>query len=117
LHNILPKYNGLDIVGNFVNDYGTDPTVDDDSDVEMEEDPYMVDVDANVDVVHPIEIQPEVQVGYAEKKGLLFMHHKYACNEGNIRWLKHAAVCHPFANRDPYGEPGPWRAGVHIAND
>ena len=80
LHNMLLKYNGLDTIGNFANDYGTDPTVDDDSDVEMEEDPHMVDVDANVDVVHPIEIEPEVQVGYAEKKGLLFMHHKYACN-------------------------------------
>ena len=36
--------------------------VDDDSDVEMEEDPDMVDVDANMDVIHPIEIEPEVQV-------------------------------------------------------
>ncbi len=68
LHNMLLKHNGLDTIGNFVNDYGTDPTADDDSDVEMEEDPLIEDIGANVDVVLPIEMEPEVQVGYAEKK-------------------------------------------------
>ena len=113
---MLLKYNGLDTIGNFMNDYGTDPTADDDSDVEMEEDPHMLDVDDDVDVVLPIEIEPEVGIGYAEKKTRLFMHHKYACNEGHIRWLKHAVVCRPYANRDPYGEPGPWRVGANDAN-
>jgi hypothetical protein len=114
---MLLKYYGLDTIGNFANDYGTNPTVDDDSDVEMEEDLERVDVDANADVIQPIEIEPEVQVGYTEKKGILFMHHKYACNKGNIRWLKNADVCCPLANRDPYGEPGPWRVGIYNAND
>jgi len=73
---MLLKYNCLDTIGNFVNDYGTDPTVDDDSEVEME-DPHMVDVDANVDVVQPIEIEPKVQVGYicGEKRPLVYAPH------------------------------------------
>ncbi len=85
--------------------------VDDDEDnVDIKEDPHMQHVVANdVAMVEPIPLKTKMQVGYADKSSRLWVHHTYAFQRGEVRWLKHASVCRPFPERDPYGEPGPCR--------
>ncbi len=67
------------------------------------------EVGNDVDVFELFPIEAEVQVGYAEKRSQLWVHHTSAFERGEIRWLKHASVCRHVADRDPYGEPRPWR--------
>ena len=42
----------------------------------------------NVIDVDPIVIEPEVQVGYAEKKSRLWVHYTHAFDRGDVRWVK-----------------------------
>ena len=113
MHNMILQYDGLDTIGDNDDDYGEHDEIglsdDSDDDFDMGEDPHMEGVDANeVDVV-PIVIEHEVQVGYAENRSRLWVHYKHACDKGDVRWVKRASVSRPIADRNPYGERGPWR--------
>ncbi len=111
MHNMLMQYDGLDTIGDFDEDYGSeyDSGSDTDDDSEMAFDPHMEGMEDEVVVIEPIPIEQEVQVGYEEKKSRMWIHYKYACARGDVRWLKRASVCRPMIDRDPYGEQGPWR--------
>ncbi len=82
---MLLKFDGLDTIGNFDEDYGTDDDVDPISDDEMETD--------NEEEAENEE-GPEITIGYAKKRHMMWLH-KYAFQRGEIRWQKDAVVGRP----------------------
>jgi hypothetical protein len=96
---MLLQYDGLDTIGDEEDDYkdteGMEISSDSASDVE---DDLQDDDDEEV----------EIQVGYAEKRSRLWVHHKYALANGDIRWMKTAKECRPTSRADPNGADGPW---------
>jgi hypothetical protein len=89
----------LDSIGDFDEDYGGDQVMAENNDDEM-------DIVNNDD--DATDEETEVAIGYSEKRTKLWMHMKFAEAKGEISWLKHADVCRPETERDPYGQPGPW---------
>ncbi len=92
LHNIILRYDGLDTIGNYVEDCGMDKDHDSsDDDIDTEDDAYMEGVGEDVeDATMPVE--QEVQVGYAETKSRMWIHYKYACECKEVCCLKRATV-------------------------
>ncbi len=111
MHNMILQYDGLDIIGNNDEDYGTEEDHEDnEDDFEMGDDPHMEGVEVVDDeTVAYNEMEPEVEVGYADKKSRLWVHYKCASDRGELRWLNRASVCRPTNNRDPLGALGPWK--------
>ena len=107
LHNMLLQYDGLDTIGDEDGDY---------KDEEDEEGP-MTEQDSDTNIAAPIgardvvveEEEAEVQVGYAEKRSRLWVHHKYSIENGLIRWMKKAEECRMNYRTGPQGCDGPWR--------
>ena len=83
---MLLKFDGLDTIGIFDEDYGTKEDMDPISDDEME---------TNNEEEAENEEGPEVAIDYAEKRQRMWLHHKYAFQRGEIRWQKNAVVCRP----------------------
>ena len=98
---MLLKYDGLDIIGEFEEDYGGEIMAENSDD-------DMTSVNNDGDAA---DVETEVAIGYSEKRSKLWMHMKFAEAKGEIAWLQHADVCRPETERDPYGQPGPWNQG------
>ncbi len=100
---MLLQYDGLDTIGDEDDDYmeteGMEVDYSSASDASAEHVPV-----ANNNAMEEVEIQ----VGYAEKRSRLWIHHKYASENGSIRWLSTADECRPTARADATGAPGPW---------
>jgi len=99
LINMLLQYDGLDTIGDEEDDYmetgGMVTNFGFESDAE--------DVPQDVD-----DEEVEIQVGYAEKRSRPWVHHKYALENGSIRWMATATECRPTSRADPNGAPRPW---------
>jgi hypothetical protein len=107
LHNTILQYDGLDTIGNTDEDNGTNEDHEhSDDDFDMEDDTHMEGVEDVED--ETIHVEQEVQVGYEDKKSRLWVHFKYACDRGEIRWLKRASVSRPMSLRNPLGALWPW---------
>ena len=100
---MLLKFDGLDTIGELDEDYGGEENYATISDDEM---------DSESDDDDGVDEETEVGIGYAEKRNRLWLHLKFADRKGEVMWLKHAEVCRPESERNPYGEPGPWRADL-----
>jgi len=96
---MLLQYDGLDTIGDKEDDYkdkeGMETNSDSASDVED-------------DLENDDGEEAEIQVGYAEKRYRLWVHHKYALRNGDICWMKTAKECRPTSRADPNGADGPW---------
>ena len=82
LHNMLVQFEGLDTIGDDNCDYK-----DEESHVSEAGSEFNILVGATIDA-DVGEGVAEVQVGYAEKKSRLWVHHKYSLESGLIRWMK-----------------------------
>ncbi len=98
MHNILLQYDGLDTIGDENNDY---------SDAEgMELDSGSENNDTD-DPRDDLDEEVEIQVGYAEKRSRLWVHHKYALGSGSIRWMATSKECRPATRTAPNCAPEP----------
>ena len=91
---MILQYNGLDTIGNYDEDYGTDEDQEtSNDDIDMENNPHMEGLGEDgegVRIEQEVQdaIEKEVQVGYAEKKSRMWVHYKCACERKEVRWLK-----------------------------
>jgi hypothetical protein len=99
---MLLQYVGLDTVGDEDDDY---------MEAEGMEVEYNLASDASAEHFQEadnVEEEVEIKVGYAEKRSRLWIHHKYASDNGTIKWLSTARECRPATRADAMGAPGPW---------
>jgi hypothetical protein len=80
---MLLQYDGLDTIGDEEDDMDTVDMV---TNFGFESDGE--DVPQDVD-----DEEIEIQVGYAEKRPRLWVHHKYALENGSIRWMATTTEC------------------------
>ena len=89
MHNMILQFDGLGTIGNTDEVYGTEEDHDySEDDFDMEDNPHLEVVDVLAD--ETVVVEQEVQVGYANKMSRLWVHYKYACERGEIQWLKRA---------------------------
>jgi len=99
---MLLQYDSLDTIGDEEDDYKDEAGPESDTDSDLDS---FVGGSDDSDVE---EEEAEVQVGYAEKRSRLWVHHKVALHKGLIRWMKKTDECRQSFRAGPDGCFGPW---------
>ncbi len=107
------QFDGLDTIGDFDEDYGSEyeSSSDTDDDSEMVFDQHMEGMEDELVDLEPIPIEQEVQVGYEEKKFRMWIHYKHACARGDVIWLKIKGK-----RESTYDRPRPLRRTAALAS-